>query len=144
MEENLLPVPPNFKLYKDRSIYVGTFLGGPMVAGYLAAQNFKLLGQQEKVKITWTIATIATVLIFGGLFLVPDIEKIPSYIIPLIYTGIAQFLVQKYQGTAIKAHIENGGQTYSAWRAVLIGLVGVVILIAIVFAIVLLSNNNEL
>jgi hypothetical protein len=144
MEENLLPNQPDFKLYKDRSVYVGTFLGGPLVAGYLAAENFKQLGQQDKLRATWTIAIIATAVIFGGIFLIPDIEKVPRYIIPLIYTGLAQFLVQKYQGIAIKTHIENGGQTYSVWRAVLIGIVGLAILMAILIAIALLANKDAL
>ena len=144
MEENLLSVPPNFKLYKDRAIYVGTFLGGPLVAGYLAAENFKQLDQPEKVKKAWTIAIIATVVIFGGIFLIPNMDKIPNYIIPLIYTGITQYLVQKYQGAAIKSHIEKGGQVYSVWRAVWIGLVGLAILLTIIFAIVLLTNKDVL
>ena len=144
MEENLLPVQPTFKLYKDRAIYVGTFLGGPLVAGYLAAENFKQLGQTNKVKTTWIIAICATVVIFGGVFLIPIMEKIPNYIIPLIYTAIAQFLVQKFQGAAIKTHIETGGQTFSTWRAVWIGLVGLVILVAIIFSIILLTNKELL
>jgi hypothetical protein len=61
-------------------------------------------------------------------------------VIPLLYTAFAQFLVQKYQGAAIKAHIENGGQTYSVWRSVWIGAVGLVILIAILVAVILLFN----
>ncbi len=142
MEENLLPSQPTFKLYKDRAIYVGTFLGGPLVAGYLAAENFKQLGQKDKVKTTWIIAILATIIIFSGIFLIPNIEKVPNYIIPLVYTAIAQFLVQKFQGSAIKTHIEIGGQTYSIWRVVWIGLVGLVILLAIIFAIVLMTNKE--
>ncbi|HVT85837.1 MAG TPA: hypothetical protein VHD35_11600 [Chitinophagaceae bacterium] len=144
MEENLFPSTPAFKLYKDRAIYVGTFLGGPLVAGYLAAENFKQLGQTDRVKTTWIIAILATMIIFGAVFLIPNIEKVPNYIIPLIYTGIAQFLVQKYQGLAIKTHIAAGGQTYSVWRAVWIGLVGLAILIAIIFVIILLTNKELL
>ncbi|MCC6289465.1 MAG: hypothetical protein IT249_16420 [Chitinophagaceae bacterium] len=144
MEEDLLPVQPAFKLYKDRAIYVGTFLGGPLVAGYLAAENFRNLGQQDKIKKAWTIAIIATVVILGSILLVPGIEKVPNFIIPLIYTLIAQFLVQKYQGAAIKAHIENGGQTYSVWRAVWVGLIGAIVLIAVIAIIVLLTNKGAL
>lgn len=140
MEENLLTPEPGFKLYKDRSIATGTFLGGPLVAGYLTAENFKKLGQTEKVTRTWLISIMATIIIFGGIFLVPDIDKVPNYIIPLIYTAITQWLVQKFQGAAIKSHIESGGQTYSVWRAVWIGLVGLVILIAIIFVIIVLIN----
>ena len=93
----------------------------------------------DKVKTTWIIAICATILIFGGLFLIPNIEKVPNYIIPLIYTGIAHFLVQKFQGVAIKAHIANGGQIFSTWRAVWIGLVGLFVLIAIIFVVAYLT-----
>ncbi len=142
MEDNLLPVPPTFKLYKDRSVYVGTFIGGPLVAGYLAAENFKQLGQTSKVKASWIISISATIAIIGGIFLIPNMEKVPNFIIPLIYTGIAQFLVQKFQGTAIKAHIAAGGETFSTWRAVWIGLIGLIILLAIIFAFVFLTNRE--
>lgn len=144
MEENLLEVTPDFKLYKDRAIYVGTLFGGPLVGGYLAAENYRQLGQQDKVKITWTIAIVATIVVFGAAFWVPDIEKLPRYILPLIYSAITQMLIQKYQGSLIKAHIENGGQTYSVWRAVWIGLVGLVALMAIIFAILLFANRDVL
>jgi hypothetical protein len=144
MEENLLSIPPDFKLYKDRAVYVGTFLGGPLVAGYLFAENFKHLGQQDKVKTAWFIAIISTIVIIGIVFFIPNIEKIPSYIIPLILGGIAQFLIQKTQGAAIKSHIEKGGPMYSVWRAVWIGLVGAAILFAIIFGILLLTDNEVL
>jgi hypothetical protein len=141
MEDNLLLSRPTFKLYKD--IYVGTFLGGPLVAGYLATENCKQLGQTDKVKTIWAIAILATIIIFGGVFLIPNIMKVPIYIIYLIYTGIAQFLIQKFQGEAIKAHIAAGGQTYSVRRVLYIGLVGLVILIAIFFVIILLTIKYE-
>ncbi|MEO8712007.1 MAG: hypothetical protein ABI405_07795 [Parafilimonas sp.] len=144
MEENLISLVPDFKLYKDRAIYVGTFLGGPLVAGYLAAENFKQLGQYNKVKTTWIIAAVATIIIFGGVLLIPNVEKIPGYIIPLIYTVIAQFLVKHFQGKDINEHIKNGGQTYSVWRAVLIGLLGLVITFAVIFVILLLTNSSLL
>jgi peptidoglycan/LPS O-acetylase OafA/YrhL len=143
-EENLLSLPPDFKVYKDRAVYIGTFLGGPLVAGYLSAENYKNLGQQDKVKTAWLIAIISTIVIIGIVFLIPNIEKVPSYIIPIVYAGIAQYLVQKNQGPAIKSHIEKGGQVYSVWRAVWIGLVGAALLFAIILAIALLSNKELL
>jgi peptidoglycan/LPS O-acetylase OafA/YrhL len=144
MQEDLLTVPPDFKLYKDRAVYVGTFLGGPLVAGYLAAENFKKLGQPDKARTAWIIAVLSTIMIFLGIFLIPGIEKIPKYIIPLAYTLIAQALVQQFQGPAIKNHIALGGPTYSVWRGVWIGLVGGVILVAIIFGILLLLDKDFL
>jgi hypothetical protein len=142
MEENLITPIPEYKLYKDRAIYIGTFLGGPLVAGYLAAENFRRIGQPDKVRTTWVVAIIATLVIFGIVFYIPGVQKIPNYIIPLIYTGIAQFLVQRYQGYAIKEHIEKGGQMYSAWRAVWIGLIGTLILVALVYIFILATDRS--
>lgn len=142
MEENLLPAHPLYKLYKDKAIYIGTFLGGPLVAGYLAAENFKQLGQQDRVKQSWLIAILATIIIFGGVFLIPDIENVPRYIIPLLYTLLAQVLVKKYQGAAIKSHIEAGGQMFSNWRAVWIGFIGLAVTFAVIFSIALFTNQS--
>ena len=143
MDEYILPTAPDFKIYKDRAIYVGTFLGGPLVAGYLIAENFKLLGQKHKAGTTWGIAIAATILIFGSIFLIPNAEKVPRYIIPILYTALTQFLVQKYQVARIKSHIESGGQTFSTWRAVWISLVGLVVMVIIIFAIVIAVSSDK-
>jgi hypothetical protein len=142
MKQNLLSTPPAFKLYKDNSIFVGTILGGPLVAGYLAAENFKQIGEMEMVKKTWTIAIFSSILIFAGILFIPNIQKVPNFFLPLAYTMIAQYLVQTSQGAAIKTHVEKGGQTYSAWRAAWIGLIGLVITLAIIFLYVVLTKNK--
>jgi hypothetical protein len=144
MEENLLTPEPEYKLYKDKAIYVGTFLGGPLVAGYLAAENFKRLGEKDKLKKTWLITIAATIVIFGRIFLIPENVKIPGYILPLIYAGIAQLLIRRSQGPAIKSHIEAGGQTFSTWRAVWIGIVGCLITLAILILLLLLIDKEFL
>ncbi|RPH26458.1 MAG: hypothetical protein EHM93_19605 [Bacteroidales bacterium] len=117
------------KIYTERVIWTGTFLGGPLVTGYLMAENFKVLNEPEKVKRTWIFSIIATIIIFGGLFIIPNIEKVPNYLIPLLYTSLAYFLAQYYQGEKIKAFISNGGLTYKWSRALVIGLIGAIIII---------------
>jgi hypothetical protein len=144
MEENLLTSPPEFKLYKDRAIFAGTFLGGPLVAGYLAAENFKKLGDNKKATTSWIIGIAATIVILAAAFLIPGIENIPTYIIPITYTLIAQYLVKQYQGSAIEMHIKNGGPAYTVWRAVWIGLVGAVIFFGIALLFLLLTDSSVL
>src|SRR5258708_17810760 len=139
MEENLLDPIPQKKLYNDMAVRVGTFIGGPLVAGYLAAENFKALEQPDKAKTSWLCAIIVTILIFGIVFFVPGAQKIPNYIIPVIYTLLASYFVKKYQGKEIYIHIQNGGEMYSAWRAVWIGLVGLFVMIGIVLMLFLLT-----
>jgi hypothetical protein len=121
------------KVYSMRSIWVGTFLGGPLTTGYLAAENFKALGQADKVKPTWTIAIIATVIVFGGVLMIPNVEKVPTHLIPLFYTAIAYVVVNNLQGNKIKQYIEETGQVFSGWRSAGIGLICAVISIAPIF-----------
>jgi hypothetical protein len=64
MPEDWLTAPPEFKLYKENAIVGATFLGGPLVAGYLAAENFKQLEQPAKARTAWIIA----ILFFWSLF----------------------------------------------------------------------------
>jgi len=140
MEDHPLSKPLTPKLYKDRTIYIGTLLGGPLVAGYLVAENFKVFGEQDKIKITWAISIVATIVIFSAIFLIPDVDKIPRFIIPLAYSAIAQSLVKKYQGAIIQQHLDKGAKAYSGWRAAWIGLVGAIILMALLLPIVLLVS----
>ncbi len=144
MDKDILTKPPEFKLYSDRSVYVGTLLGGPLVAGYLVAENFKELGEHENAKKTWIFAIIASIIIFGGVFIIPGIEKVPKLLIPILYSVIAQAFVKRFQGTLIKNHLETGGQVFSVWRSVAIGIIGLAITFIILFLAILLTDKQIL
>jgi hypothetical protein len=117
------------RIYKDRAIWVATYLGGPLVAGYLIAENFKAFNETDKVRKTWIYTIIGTIIIFGGIFSIPNhiFESIPKYFIPLIYTAIAHVFVKHYQGKNISAFIALGGKPFGWWRAIVVSLVGFVI-----------------
>ncbi|MCV9933323.1 hypothetical protein OIU80_13615 [Flavobacterium sp. LS1R47] len=135
---------PTQKIYKDRAIWVGTFLGGPLAAGYLIAENFKVFNETQKAKITWIIAIIATIIIFSGVFLIPEDVKIPNQIIPLIYTGIAFYCVQYYQGQKINEHINSGGAFYGGWRTIGIGFIALLITFSIIICVLLSTETGQL
>ena len=139
MEENIFPEKPESKLYTESAIRIATFLGGPLVTGYLLADNYKQLGETKKIQTTWTIAIFATVAIFVIGFYLP--EKTPPYLLPIAYTIGAYYLAQNLQGARIKAHIAAGGETWSIWRAVAAGLVGLIIIVAIALAAFLLMDQ---
>ena len=132
---------PTKKIYKDRAIWTATLFGGPLAGGYLIAENFKVFNEPDKAKKTWIYAIIATVLIFGGIFLIPNPDKIPEQLIPLIYTAIAYYLVKHFQGTQIDSHIKAGGQVYNWWRAFGIGLLGTIVILLPILGIALLSDT---
>lgn len=144
MEEDIIPEIPDYKLYKDRAIYIATFLGGPMVAGYLIAENFKQLGELQKAKRTWLIAIVATVVIFGSILLIPALEQLPNYIFPLTYTAIAYLLLLRFQFPQIEAHIAIGGQLYSGWRVFWIALIGGIVTIVAVLVAALIIYRETL
>jgi hypothetical protein len=129
MEENILTAPPEYKLYRDRAIFVATFLGGPLVAGYLIGENYRNLGKKKLVWRTWSYAFIATVLIFAMAMELPETTHHSSYIIPVLYAGLTQYLVNRLQGPQLAIHEHNGGQFYPMWRAVLVSLVGLALII---------------
>lgn len=115
------------KIFKDKAIWVGTFLGGPLVAGYFIAENFKVFGEQDKVKKTWIYAILTTIAVFAIAFSIPEDINIPNQLIPLVYTGIAYFIIIHFQGDRIKAHIDEGGPLHGWWRIIGISLIGLLV-----------------
>lgn len=135
----------NTKLYSLVSIGGATFLGGPLAAGYMIGENYKALNKPKEGKISLIIGVVATVLLFGGIFMIPEhiLEHIPRQLIPLIYIGIVWGIVEWKQGEALKAHKAVGNAFYSGWRAAGIGFVSLVIIFAGTFAFISLDLNND-
>jgi len=140
MEENIFPDMPENKLYTENAIRVATFLGGPLVAGYLIADNYKQLGETRQVRKTWLITIVSTVIIFVIAWYLPD--DFPHLIVPIAYTVGVYYLVERLQGAKIKAHVAAGGMTWSMGRAVLVSVVGLVIMVAIIFGGLLLMDQS--
>lgn len=134
---------PTAKIYKDGAFWVATFLGGPLVAGYLLTENFKSFGQPEKVKPTWIITIIATIVIFGAVFMIPENINIPNQIIPITYTAIAFGLFKKYQEEKVTEHIKQGGLIYGWGKVIGVGLIGLLITIVPIFTFAFLSDSME-
>ena len=100
------------KLFSQRAIAIATYFGGPAAAGYLVKKNYESHDQSEKGKKAFIIGIISTLLIFAGIFSIPEhiIDKIPNAVIPAIYTGIIYLIVEKIQGQWLKEHKESGGE----------------------------------
>ncbi|NHA06077.1 hypothetical protein G7092_19865 [Mucilaginibacter sp. HC2] len=140
--EPSIPITQTSKIYNERAIWAGTFIGGPLAGGYLIAENFKAFNKKTEARNTWIFAILATIVIFGGVFLIPNAEKIPRQIIPIIYTAIAYSLVKRYQGSDINAHISTGGPIFNWWRTIGVSLVGLLITIIPVFGIAYFSYSS--
>ena len=124
------------KFYSQKGISIATYFGGPLAAGYLVKKNYETLGQPESGKKALIIGIISTILLFVGIFSIPKsiIDKIPSALIPLIYTGLIYLIVEKIHGETFRLHKEADGKFHSNWKATGIGAIGLFIILS-VFAI---------
>jgi hypothetical protein len=131
------------KLFSQRAIAIATFFGGPAAAGYLVKKNYETHDESDKGNKAIVIGIISTLLIFAGIFLMPEyiIDKIPNSVIPAIYTGIIYLIVEKLQGQWIKEHKDLGGAFYSGWKATGIGAIFMLILLAFIAGTAFISGD---
>jgi archaellum biogenesis protein FlaJ (TadC family) len=142
-EQALESVKSSKRIYTFNAIWVGSFLGGPLVAGYLIAENFKAFNEVRKAKKTWIYSIIGTIIIFTGVFLIPSDIKMPNLTIPFIYTAIAYFFVRHFQGRNISAYMSLRGEPFDWGRTIVVTLIGLVITVVLIFVFyfLLISQN---
>lgn len=133
------------KFYSQRAIGIATFLGGPLAAGYLLRENYLALNKPDEAKKAFVYCILATVFVFGFIFIMPEsiMEKVPNQIIPLVYTAIIYYVVEKTQGETLKLHKELGNEFYSAWKAARVGFVSLIFLVLVIFGYVFLFEKDE-
>jgi hypothetical protein len=134
--------PPSAKIYRERSIWVGAYVGGPLAAGYMLAENFRVFNEPAKARMSWVFAVITTIVVFGGLLLLPDDINIPNTLIPTLYLVVALTLVQLYQKKDIDRHVASGGACHSWKRAVGVHLLIGVLTALPVFGLVYLTQDD--
>ncbi|NQZ42837.1 MAG: hypothetical protein HRT65_00875 [Flavobacteriaceae bacterium] len=135
----------DLKLYSTKAIGGATFLGGPLAAGYMIGENFKALEQPQAAKKSLWIGVLSTVILFGGIFMLPKaiVDRIPRQLIPLVYTAIIWGLVEWKQGQVLKDHQFFGNVFYSGWRAAGIGLLSLLCLAVFAFGYVFLLESDD-
>ena len=134
MDEALEDAKLEGKLYEDKAIYLGTFLGGPLVATYMLAENYKKFGMPEKATKVWIIGIVAVIVLFTLMLSVPDDIAIPNLLIPAIMAGIVYGIVKASQAELIKNHIAAGGEVYGWGRNLVVAIIGIIVTIIVMFA----------
>ena len=131
------------RIYKENAIWAGTMLGGPLVAGYLIAENFKTFGEISEARKTWVYSILATIIIFSGAFLIPDDLEIPNLSIPLLCTAIAYLFVKYFQGKNISAFIASGGKPFGWGRTIVVSVIGLVITFVLLLFVLFFIMKEE-
>ncbi|MFD3000387.1 hypothetical protein ACFS7Z_08460 [Pontibacter toksunensis] len=119
MEQDEINQTSERKVYTTNSIWYATFLGGPLTAGYLIAENFKTLGQRNKVLATWVITILATIIIFK----LSEYVTSHRYALPLFCAGVAWLIAMNVQGKKIKSYVSAEGRTFSVIHCIGVGVV---------------------
>jgi hypothetical protein len=119
------------KIFTKKSILFATFLGGPLVAGFLIYKNYKVFGKYETAQKSLIIGIVCTIALLSVIFLIPGntLDKLPNHLIPFVYTGILALIINKYQDKLINEYLERGGPKASGWVAAGYGFVSLIILL---------------
>ncbi len=129
----------NFKLYSKRAILFATFVGSPLAGGYLMKSNLLSLGQNELAKKVFTISTVSTFLILTLFIFLPEslVDKIPNSLFPAIYTTMFAVYIEKFMGSELKEHRNEGREFHSGWKAFGICLLALIPILVYIIALAL-------
>jgi hypothetical protein len=122
-------------IYSKNQIDIATFIGGPFIAIYLIANNFKTFGEKTLYKKTIIWGLVLTLLFFGIIFTIPD--NIPSVSIAIIPIIIAHTIVNKYQNNQIEELLKKGFPKASSWKVFAKSILSFIIT---VFVLILLNQ----
>jgi hypothetical protein len=137
LEQKAVPIG---KIFTDRKIWLGSMLGGPLIAGYIIYKNYQTFNELDKARKVVIVTLLITVIIFSVIFMIPDEIKIPNQLIPFLYTFIAWGFLKKYQGGKIEEHISSGGEVMGWGNTVLISILGLIITFVPVFIIIIILS----
>jgi len=134
------------RVFTRKTILIGTLLGGPIIAGIMMSNNYKVFGNKNAANISIIIGILSTLLLFAVAFFIPDdiIDSIPNIIIPCIYTITVGWLLKKYQTEDIEQFIEEGGEKKSAWTAIGYTFVVLTFYIGIIATLLLVSGDKSI
>lgn len=120
------------KIFTEKAINIGTFLGGPIVGGYMLSENFKVLKEDDYSRRVLFATIIFFFVFFELLFMIPQpvAQKIPDAFFPLIYGGIGYWIYKSFQKKRIDEFIKAGGLKQSGLKITGITLFGMIITLA--------------
>lgn len=143
--EKLLEEIKNTQLHSTRAILIGTFLGGPLAAGYLMMENYQNLDRKESANKALLYGIGGTILLFTLIFLIPDsiMTMIPSPVIPIASMAAVYAIVESQLGETLKIHQAKDRVFYSRWRALVVGLISLAIISITIFTAIFVFIDLE-
>lgn len=136
---------PKSKLYDAPRLGVGTFLGGPLVATYFFAENYKKLGRQDLVLKSWGIGVLFTIALFAVVFMLPEDLPVPNFVISGGYTLMIVLLFRQVMSRDVDQALSQGSVLFGWGRTILVAVIGLVTtLVLILFTSILIYGVGDL
>jgi hypothetical protein len=129
-------------LFSPAQIFVGSFIGGPIAAGWIMARNYQMLNRPERARQSAWLGVLFTVLVLMVAFMLP--ESATRSVWPILYNVLIYFYAAGQFGEITRKHYARGGVKPSWWRPVGIGVASIAIIMVatMVFAILFPSLFN--
>lgn len=132
-----LTTTPTYKLFDANAVTLATFLGSPFAGCLLMAINYHRLGHNARAVITLFVGIFLTVLL---IFIGWTIKATIPIAMAMVFA--ARWSAEKLQGPAIQNHLNQGGLRFTRWTAFWIGIIFLVLLFSLIFAVVY-SNDQR-
>jgi len=132
-ENDILPVPPEYKINIEKGILIATFIGGPIAGAILIAENFNRFGKETSARNTWVFTILGIVLFTITLFYTRILEILSPITLPFLYTGVISLCYYYFQDKLVKTHQANDGPIYTIDRSLLAAFIGLIIMAPIYF-----------
>jgi len=131
----LSEAPPEARLYSQNQIATATFLGSPLVGGWLIAANHKALARPEQANRAIILGVGGTVLLLGLAMVLPD--RFPNAALPAACAVAVRAWANAQFSTVIEHHRAAGGVQFSWWRVVGLSLLSAAIIFTCLFIVVM-------
>jgi hypothetical protein len=135
----------SYRLYSPVHVAWATFLGSPIAGCILMAINYWRLGEPKSGRLAIVYGVVASSCLCALGFFLP--ERFPNSILPIAFTWGMYGIAKSLQGDSMNRHINNGGLKASGWRATGVGLlclVGILVLLFAVFVVLAVVNPDSL
>lgn len=121
------------KGYNEQSIFVGALLGGPLVAGYMMAENYKAVDKDENVMLTWVFALAYIVFQTIASYYIRSIINFPGITVAFISAFIIILIAKTVQGNEIY-QLKMGDNRIQGWgHTAVVSIIGMILVFTIFF-----------
>lgn len=131
------------KVYSQKGITLGAFMGGPVTTGYLLIENYKSLENRAVVNKAWGFTIFSTIIYYVlAYFLkeVMDMSTVPLFVACVV--GSSQIFKQ-LQAKDVETYLQKGGEVHSNWRVAGIGLLFLLATIVVLGAGLMFYETEE-